>query len=82
MSNTEVYKRTKARKIADYLSDQQIKWYGHVIRMDNTRLQKILLFEKLSKERRLVCGLDYLHEITGKHVEIDQLYRDALSKKL
>ena len=46
------------------------------------RLPKILLFEKSSKERRLVCRLDYLYEITGKHVEIDQLYRDALSKKL
>ena len=43
MSNEEVLKRAKIRSIETFISAARLRWYGHIVRMPEKRLQKFLL---------------------------------------
>ena len=43
VSNEEVLKRANIRSIETFISAARLRWYGHVVRMPENRLQKFLL---------------------------------------
>ena len=43
VSNEKVLKRANIRSIKTFISDDRLRWYGHVVRMPENRLQKFLL---------------------------------------
>ena len=51
-SNKRVYEITGAYTIESYLRRQQLRWVGHVCRMQNASFQKQLLFSKTKKHQR------------------------------
>jgi len=48
----DVYRITRATRVIDYVNRQELRWLGHVTRMDNDMPQKMLLFTKPRKGRR------------------------------
>ena len=52
--DTEVLFRTKSVSIDNIVSRKLLRWTGHVIRMDNSRLPKQFLYGELSQGQRAV----------------------------
>ena len=52
--NTEVLQRTGSVTAENIISRNHLRWLGHTVRMDNSRLPKQLLYGELSQGRRLV----------------------------
>ena len=55
MSNEEALKRTSLPSIESILLQVQLRWAGHVIRMEDIRMSKAVFFSKLQKEK-CDCG--------------------------
>ena len=45
LSNSEVLRRAGLKPLAEFILEQQTRWYGHVIRRSNLRLIKRAVFE-------------------------------------
>ena len=43
MSNEEVLERARINPVARYISANRLRWFGHVVRMPDTRLPRYLL---------------------------------------
>ena len=56
VADTEILERTGLSTIHTLLQRNQVRWTGHVIRMDNGRIPKQLLYGELSKGKRSVGG--------------------------
>ena len=55
MTNIEVLQRAEITRIEYMLTQQQLKWVGHVARMDERRLPKQVLYgQLLDAPRKLV----------------------------
>ena len=52
--NSEVLKRTSSVSLENILHRSHLRWLGHVIRMDDTRLPKQMLYGELSQGSRSV----------------------------
>ena len=50
--NTEVLQRARMSGIEAYIRKSQLRWTGHVLRMDNSRLPKQIFFSELSQGGR------------------------------
>lgn len=53
--DTEVLSRAKLPSVHTMLKSSQLRWAGHVLRMDGTRLPKILMYGELETGKR-ACG--------------------------
>ena len=51
-TNEEIYRRAGMKPLRSYLRKQQLRWVGHVCRMENSRFQKRLLFAEQGKYQR------------------------------
>ena len=76
VSNEEVVKRTNIRSIETFIRAARLRWYGHVVRMPENRLQKFLLnwrrnYGKRSRGRPSknwnACVLEEVAKFTSKH---------------
>ena len=47
--NTKILKRAQATSIEAYLIKAQLRWTGHVLRMEDGRLPKDLLYRELNE---------------------------------
>ena len=56
VADTEILERTGLSTIHTLLQRNQVRWTGHVIRMDNGRIPKQLLYGELSKGKLSVGG--------------------------
>ena len=56
VADTEILERTGLTTIHTLLQRNQIRWTGHVIRMENVRIPKQLLYGELSVGKRSVGG--------------------------
>ena len=52
--NTEVLRRSKSVTLENHIHRSLLRWVGHVIRMDDTRLPKQLLYGELAHGKRSV----------------------------
>ena len=52
--NSEVLRRTKSVSLENIIFRQHLRWLGHTIRMDDSRLPKQLLYGELSEGKRSV----------------------------
>ena len=70
ITNTEVLRRADTLSIDTILLKMQLRWMGHVLRMDDERLPKAILFSQLSVGRRNVGRprLRYL-DCTKRHLK-------------
>ena len=48
VSNTEVLRRAAMPGIEALIMKAQLRWVGHVVRMDNSRLPKMVFFSELA----------------------------------
>ena len=76
VSNEEVLKRANIRSIETFISAARFRWYGHVVRMPENRLQKFLLnwrpnYGKRSRGRPSknwnACVLEDVAKFTSEH---------------
>ena len=76
VSTEEVLKRANIRSIETFISAATLRWYGHVVRMPENRLQKFLLnwrpnYGKRSRGRPSkiwnACVLEEVAKFTSKH---------------
>lgn len=56
VSNLEVLRRTRCVSLENVLNRNKLRWVGHVIRMDDVRLPKQLLYGELSLGMRTAGG--------------------------
>ena len=52
ISNTEVLRRAELPGIEALVMKSQLRWVGHVVRMDDTRLPKVVFFSELASGTR------------------------------
>ncbi|CAG9136750.1 unnamed protein product [Plutella xylostella] len=67
--NTEVLRRSKLSGVESLIAKQQLRWSGHVLRMDDSRLPKAVFYSELSCGKRKQGG-QYLR------------YKDVLKRNL
>ena len=56
VSNVEVLRRAGLDSIEATLATMQLRWTGHVVRMENNRIPKQLLYGELEEGKRRVGG--------------------------
>ena len=56
VSNVEVRRRAGLESVEATLAASQLRWTGHVVRMDENRIPKMLLYGELSSGRRKAGG--------------------------
>ena len=54
VTNTLVLRRTKSVSVENIIYRSHLRWLGHVIRMDDSRLPKQFLYGELSKGSRTI----------------------------
>ena len=54
--NTEVLERCSMQGIVAYIMEAHLCWFGHVIRMDDVRLPKALLYGVLTEGPRNIAA--------------------------
>ena len=54
--NVEVLRRANMSSIEPTLTASQIRWTGHIIRMNDSRLPKAVFYGALATGKRLRCG--------------------------
>ena len=54
--NVEVFRRGNMSSIAATLTASQLRWTGHIIRMNDSRFQKAVFYGELAKGKRLRGG--------------------------
>ena len=47
-TNNEVLQRASAKSVEAYIAQHHLRWAGHILRMEDTRLPKIMLFGELA----------------------------------
>ena len=67
----EIYRRTGSTSLESQLARRQLRWIGHVVRMEETRLPKQILYGELSTGKRKVGGQrkrykDYIKTVLRK----------------
>ena len=62
LTHEEIFRRTGSSSLESQLGRRQLRWIGHVIRMDDTRLPKQLLYGELSSGLRKVGGQKKRHK--------------------
>ena len=67
VSNTEVLERAEMTGIECMLIRRQLKWVGHITRMDNRRLPKQVLFGQLLNAPRKPGGQKLRYKDTVRH---------------
>jgi transcription termination factor 2 len=65
VSNEEILKRAGIKSIETFISTARLRWYGHIVRMPDSRLPKFLLdlkpkYGKRSKRRPVPQELEGL----------------------
>ena len=71
LTHKEIFRRTGSTSLESQLGRRQLRWMGHVIRMDATRLPKQLLYGELSSGLRKAGGQkkrhkDYMKTVLNK----------------
>ena len=56
VSNVEVLRRAGLESIETTLAASQLRWAGHLVRMDDSRIPKMLLYGELASGRRKAGG--------------------------
>ena len=51
-TNNEVLRRASAKSVEACIAQHRLRWAGHILRMEDTRLPKIMLFGELANESR------------------------------
>ena len=64
----EIYQRTSCCSLESLLGRRQLRWIGHVIRMEDHRLPKQILYGELSSGRRRAGGQKKRHKDLIKNV--------------
>jgi len=67
VSNLEVLKRAGIEDIEAMIIRSQLRWTGHVLRMNNSRIPKILFFGELANGRRTQGGQFKRYKDNIKH---------------
>ena len=56
ITHNEIYRRTRSNSILYLVAQRQLRWTGHVVRMDDERLPKQVLYGELAIGQHLVGG--------------------------
>ena len=62
VTNSEILRRTNSVSLESNISKRQLRWLGHVIRMEDSRLPKQLLYGELREGERSVGGQKKRHK--------------------
>ena len=62
ITHEEIFRRTDSSSLETYLSRRQLRWLGHVIRMDDSRLPKQILYGELTVGSRSAGGQKKRHK--------------------
>ena len=62
VTHEETYRRTGCTSLESQLGRKQLRWIGHIIRMDDDRLPKQILYGELSTGRRKAGGQKKRHK--------------------
>ncbi|XP_063692866.1 uncharacterized protein LOC134824820 [Bolinopsis microptera] len=85
VSNEEVLRRAGIKSIETFIGLARLRWYGHVVRMPETRFPNFLLDWKPNYGKRLrgrprkgwmACVLEDAADFTG----VDNISRDAVKQ--
>ena len=82
VSNEEVLRRAGIKSIETFIGSARLRWYGHVVRMPETRFPNFLLDWKPKRLRRrprkgwMACVLEDAADFTG----VDNISRDAVKQ--
>ena len=56
VTHEEIYRRTGCTSLETHLNRRQLRWLGHVIRMEDARLPKQILYGELTNGARSSAG--------------------------
>ena len=62
VTHSEILQRTNSASVESIISKRQLRWLGHVIRMEDDRLPKQLLYGELIEGRRSAGGQKKRHK--------------------
>ena len=78
ITNVEILKRTGQREIGDVLMERRLRWYGHVARMAEERIPKIVMkWKPTGKRRRGRPRLTWRHTIETDLKRLDITWDEA-----
>ncbi|KAG7305056.1 hypothetical protein JYU34_010512 [Plutella xylostella] len=81
VTNTEVLRRAQMQGMAAMLMKAQLRWCGHVVRMEDDRLPKAVFYSQLSKGARTVGGQHLRYkDVLKRHITASGIPPDSWEK--
>ena len=85
ISNEELLRRLNLRKIDDYITERQLRWAGHVVRMNFDRLPRKMLSSWVCTKHPIdapefIYGRGFYKSLTKAGVDVKNWHALALNK--